>query len=212
LPPDSAPWRATPADSLQGQYVHPPPLLLPQATRKRSNAAQITDKEVTAELANVNPDVFEDPDVREYLELFASDDISEESLQLIGAEQAEDLPESTLLDSDLQRIDGVLSQQVGLGWRWGDEGRGAHKGRGAHTSVAGRGTCTRLAASGIWHPADIPMNVAAHLACQARLASQHLASQRLYWPTHPLQQARLCLTLLTPAARRHRCRACQQSS
>jgi len=46
-------------------------------TRKRSNAAQISDKEVASELASVNPDVFEDPDVREYLELFATDELSE---------------------------------------------------------------------------------------------------------------------------------------
>lgn len=49
----------------------------PQATRKRSNAAQISDKEVASELASVNPDIFEDPDVREYLELFSSDDMTE---------------------------------------------------------------------------------------------------------------------------------------
>jgi len=48
-----------------------------QATKKRSNAAQISDKEVASDLATVNPDIFDDPDVREYLELFASDELSE---------------------------------------------------------------------------------------------------------------------------------------
>eukprot|EP00200_Dunaliella_tertiolecta_P003895 CAMPEP_0202345924 /NCGR_PEP_ID=MMETSP1126-20121109/4943_1 /ASSEMBLY_ACC=CAM_ASM_000457 /TAXON_ID=3047 /ORGANISM="Dunaliella tertiolecta, Strain CCMP1320" /LENGTH=681 /DNA_ID=CAMNT_0048937275 /DNA_START=53 /DNA_END=2098 /DNA_ORIENTATION=+ len=83
------------------------------ATKKRSNAAQISDKEVASELNAANPDIFEDPDVREYLELFASDDLSEETLKLIGStDEAEDLPDSTLQDADMARIDSVLAQEV----------------------------------------------------------------------------------------------------
>eukprot|EP00983_Pelagomonas_calceolata_P076416 1153412-Pelagomonas_calceolata.AAC.3 len=117
-----------------------------QATKKRSNAAQISDKEVASELNAANPDIFEDPDVREYLELFASDDLSEvssrgkeregeeegrdgeenwkepviekkpgsgmETLKLIGStDEAEDLPDSTLQDADMARIDSVLAQE-----------------------------------------------------------------------------------------------------
>lgn len=109
---------AAPRPHVRADAPHPllPCTPLLQATRKRTSAAQLTDRDVAFELATVNPDVFEDPEVREYLDLFARDDLSEETLQAMGSEQVlGELPDSTLADADLARTEAVLNQQVRCG-------------------------------------------------------------------------------------------------
>lgn len=81
-------------------------------TRKRTNAALVTDNEVTNNLARVNPEVFEDSDVRDYLELFANDDMSEEVLEAADVELGDEEIKSAITDEDFARLDALLKQQV----------------------------------------------------------------------------------------------------
>lgn len=77
--------------------------------------------------------------MRDFLELFATDELSEEVLAAASATDDGQLPASTITDEDVSRLDAVLKAEVGsqkdqdavhvqqqmqLGFRWSDEALG----------------------------------------------------------------------------------------
>lgn len=96
-----------------------------QAVRKRSAASLMTEKEVAADLARVNPEIFEQSEVRGYLDLFAHDDLTEDVLKAIQEEDDDaEAPATSITDADLKELDDLLDKPVGalracmgLSWR-----------------------------------------------------------------------------------------------